>query len=304
MMARARAALYFPHMRIPPKFARLLLVSGALAALAGCGHGQLQPAGPVSEAERTLLLDSTVIMLTIIVPVSIATLAVAWWYRSSNPRARRRPDFVYSGRVELVIWSIPVLVIIFLGGMAWISAHDLDPAKPLPSKTAPLTVQVVSLDWKWLFIYPDQGVASVNRLVVPAGVPLHLQLTSATVWNVFWVPQLGSMLYTMNGMLTTLYLEASQPGVYYGESAMISGDGFSGMHFDTDAVPAQQFASWVDSTRSAGPVLDAQSYVGLLKPSDSVKPYTYRSVQPDFFRRVVLHNTSPNPGADAATAMR
>jgi cytochrome o ubiquinol oxidase subunit II len=300
MMARARGSHYFRLMRIARKFAHMLLVSGALAALAGCGHGQLQPAGPVSEAERTLLLDATVIMLAIIVPVSIATLVVAWWYRSSNPRARRRPDFVYSGRVELVIWSIPVLVIIFLAGIAWISSHDLDPAKPLPSKAQPLTVQVVSLDWKWLFIYPDLGVASVNRLVVPVGVPLHLELTSATVWNVFWVPQLGSMLYSMNGMRTTLYLEASRPGVYYGESAMISGDGFSGMHFDTDAVPAQQFASWIDSTRSAGPVLDAQSYAGLLEPSESVKPYTYRSVQQDFFRRVVLQNTSPNLGADAA----
>jgi cytochrome o ubiquinol oxidase subunit II len=301
MMVGARAAPYFQLMRIAHKLARVLLVSGALAALAGCGHGQLQPAGPVSEAERTLLLDATVIMLAIIVPVSIATLVVAWWYRSSNPRARRQPDFVYSGRVELVIWSIPALVIIFLGGIAWISAHDLDPAKPLPSTSEPLTVQVVSLDWKWLFIYPKQGVASVNRLVVPAGVPLHLELTSATVWNVFWVPQLGSMLYSMNGMRTTLYLEASRPGVYYGESAMISGDGFSGMHFDTDAVTAEQFSSWVDSTRSTGPVLDAQSYVGLLAPSESVRPYTYSSVQPDFFSRVVLHNSSPDTVADAAS---
>jgi cytochrome o ubiquinol oxidase subunit 2 len=288
MMAVVRSAHYFRVMSVARKFARILLASGVLAALAGCGHGQLQPAGPVSEAERTLLLDATLIMLAIIVPVSIAVITIAWWYRAPNPRARRRPDFVYSGRVELVTWSIPVLVIIFLAGIAWISAHDLDPAKPLPSKTPPLTVQVVSLDWKWLFIYPDQGVASVNRLVIPAGVPLHLELTSATVWNVFWVPQLGSMLYSMNGMLTTLYLEASRPGVYYGESAMISGDGFSGMHFDTDAVPAQQFSSWVDSTRSAGPVLDAGSYRGLLEPSQSVKPYTYRSVQPDFFSRVVL----------------
>ena len=288
-------------MRIAGKITHALLASVALAALAGCGHGQLSPAGPVSQAERTLLLDATVIMLAIIIPVSIATIAVAWWYRSSNPRARRRPDFVYSGRVELVTWSIPVLVIIFLAGLAWISSHDLDPARPLPSKAPPLTVEVVSLDWKWLFIYPEQGIASVNRLVVPVGVPLHLVLTSATVWNVFWVPQLGSMLYAMNGMRTTLYLEASRPGVYYGESAMISGDGFSSMHFDTDAVAAQQFSSWVDSTRSAGPILDAHSYRGLLEPSESVKPYTFRSVQPDFFRRVVLQSPSPNPGADAAS---
>jgi len=275
------------RMRIAGKLGPVLLALSALATLAGCGRGQLQPAGPVSEAERTLLLDATVIMLAIIIPVIIATIAFAWWYRASNRRARRDPDFVYSGRIELLVWSIPTLVIIFLGGIAWISSYDLDPAKPLPSKAQPLTVEVVSLDWKWLFIYPDQGIASVNRLVVPAGVPLHLLLTSATVWNAFWVPQLGSMLYCMNGMVTTLNLEASRPGVYYGESAMISGDGFASMHFDADAVPADRFNSWIAATRAAGPVLDMHSYRGLLEPTASVKPYTYRSVQPDFFRTVV-----------------
>jgi cytochrome o ubiquinol oxidase subunit II len=274
-------------LRIAGKLGSALLAVSALAALDGCGRGQLQPAGPVSGAERTLLLDSTAIMLAIVIPVIIATIAFAWWYRASNRQARRDPDFVYSGRIELLVWSIPTLVIIFLGGIAWISSYDLDPAKPLPSKVEPLTVEVVSLDWKWLFIYPQQGVASVNRLVVPAGVPLHLLLTSATVWNVFWVPQLGSMLYCMNGMVTTLNLEASRPGVYYGESAMISGDGFASMHFDTDAVSSEQFTSWIAATRAAGPVLDAHAYLGLLEPTQSVKPYTYRLVQPDFFRRIV-----------------
>jgi cytochrome o ubiquinol oxidase subunit II len=275
-------------MHVARRLGRALLVTASMGTLAGCGGGQLSPAGPVSEAERTLLFDSLVIMLAIVVPVIIATFGFAWWYRSSNRRARRAPDFVYSGRVELVTWSIPTLVIVFLGGIAWISSHDLDPARPLQSNAAPLTVQVVSLDWKWLFIYPEQRVASVNRLVVPAGVPLHLVLTSATVWNAFWVPRLGSMIYCMHGMVTNLNLEASRPGVYYGESAMISGNGFASMHFDTDAVSAQAFSSWVDSSRAGGPVLDARSYLGLLEPTSSVTPYAYRSVQPDFFRRVVL----------------
>ncbi|HTL91232.1 MAG TPA: hypothetical protein VL176_02730, partial [Steroidobacteraceae bacterium] len=212
-----------------------------LAQLAGCGRAQLEPAGPISDAERTILLDSVVIMLAIVIPTIALTLGVAWWYRSSNARARRQPDFVYSGRVELLVWSIPTLVIIFLGGIAWISSHDLDPAQPLPSKKAAIDIQVVSLDWKWLFIYPKLGIASVNRLVVPAGVPLHLMVTSASVWNVFWVPQLGSMLYCMNGMAGSLYLQADRPGVYRGVSAMISGDGFSDMHFDTDAVSQDRF---------------------------------------------------------------
>jgi cytochrome o ubiquinol oxidase subunit II len=267
-----------------------------LGELAGCGRAQLQPAGPVSDAERTILFDAVVIMLAIVIPTIIATIAVAWWYRPSNRRARRQPDFVYSGRVEIVVWSIPALVVIFLGGIAWISSHDLDPAQPLPSKAAPLDIQVVSLDWKWLFIYPKLGIASVNRLVVPAGVPLHLTVTSASVWNVFWVPQLGSMLYCMSGMAGTLYLEAAKPGVYYGESAMISGDGFSDMHFDTDAMPADRFDAWVAATRSAGPVLDEQAYRALLPQSVPPRPYTYRSVQPGLFADIVTLRLPPGDG--------
>ncbi len=267
-----------------------------LGQLTGCGRAQLQPAGPVSGDELKILLDSVVIMLAIVVPTILTTLGVAWWYRSSNRRARRQPDFVYSGRVELVVWSIPALVVIFLGGIAWISSHDLDPARPLPSKTAPLDVQVVSLDWKWLFIYPKLGIASIDRLVVPAGVPLHLVLTSASVWNVFWVPQLGSMLYCMNGMAGTLYLEADHPGVYRGESAMISGDGFADMHFDTDAVPQCQFDAWVASTRGTGPALNDAAYRDLLRQSVPPHPYTYSSVRPGLFADIVMQKLPPGDG--------
>ena len=250
----------------------------------------------MSYAERTLLFDSLAIMLAIVVPVMVATIAIAWWFRASNRRARRRPEFVYSGRIELLVWSIPALVIIFLGGIGWISSQDLDPARPLPSKTRPLEIQVVSLDWKWLFIYPEQGVASVNRLVVPVGVPLHLRLTSATVWNVFWVPQLGSMLYCMHGMAGTLYLQADEAGVFAGESAMISGDGFADMHFDTDAVAPERFSSWISATRGAGPVLDDAAYRGLLRQSMSVEPYTYRSVESGLFEAIVLEKLPPGEG--------
>jgi len=267
-----------------------------LLDLAGCGRAQLQPAGPISAAERKILFDSIVIMLAIVVPTIIATLGVAWWYRSSNTRARRQPDFVYSGAIEIVVWGIPALVIIFLGGIAWISSHDLDPAQPLPSKDAPLDIQVVSLDWKWLFIYPKLGIASVDRLVVPAGVPLHLMVTSASVWNVFWVPQLGSMLYCMNGMAGNLYLQADRPGVYRGESAMISGDGFADMHFDTDAVSQGQFEAWVASTRAAGPVLDDAAYRELLRQSVPSQPYTYRSVRPGLFADIVMLRLPPGEG--------
>src|SRR4051812_2326242 len=158
-------------------------------------------------------------MLAIVIPTILATLAFAWWFRESNSRARYLPDWAYSGRIELVVWAIPTLVILFLGGVTWIGSYDLDPARPLSSHVKPLEVQVVSLDWKWLFIYPEQGVAAVNELVVPAGRPVHFSLTSASVMNAFFVPQLGSMIYAMNGMTTQLHLQADRPGDFYGRSS-------------------------------------------------------------------------------------
>src|SRR5205807_9933938 len=168
-----------------------------------------------------------------------------------------------SGRIELIVWGIPLLVIMLLGGVVWIGSHDLDPAKPLTSNTPPLEMQVVSLDWKWLFIYPSQRVASVNQLVVPAGVPIHFSLTSASVMNVFFVPQLDSMIYTMNGMTTQLNLQADAPGTFRGLSSHFSGDGFADMHFGVFALPAERFAAWVKAMRSKGPTLDPDTYAAL-----------------------------------------
>ena len=180
--------------------------------LTACQPAVLDPQGIIGIAEKTILIDSLAIMLAIVIPTIAATFAFAWWFRASNTRARYLPDFAYSGRLELIVWAIPLLVIMLLGGVTWIGSHDLDPAKPLASNTPPLEVQVVSLDWKWLFIYPEQHVASVNQLVVPAGVPVHFSLTSASVMNAFFIPQLGSMIYTMNGMTTQLNLQADAPG--------------------------------------------------------------------------------------------
>jgi cytochrome o ubiquinol oxidase subunit 2 len=272
----------------------------ALACLSGCGGAELEPAGPVSAAQRKILFDSLAMMLAIVIPVIIATLLIAFRFRSSNTRAPYWPTFTHSGRIELIIWSIPALVIFFLGGVAWTSSFLLDPARPLESPVKPLEVQVVSLDWKWLFIYPEQGVASVNRLVVPAGVPLRLRLTSSGVWNVFWVPQLGGMLYCMHGMVGTLYLQADQPGVYRGRSAMISGEGFADMYFDTEAVPPAEFARWASATRGAGPALDDAAYRQLLRQSARVTPYTYASVRPRLFEAIATQELPPGEGPTAA----
>ncbi|MFL6695750.1 MAG: ubiquinol oxidase subunit II [Vitreoscilla sp.] len=262
-------------------------------------HGVLDPHGPIAAAERTIFLDATVIMLAVIVPVIVATLVFAWWFRAGNKFARRDPDWAYSGPVEVTVWSIPALVILFLGGIAWIGSHDLDPARPLASRVAPLNVQVVSLDWKWLFIYPDLGVASVNRLVVPAGTPLRLELTSATVMNSFFVPQLGSQIYTMAGMTTLLHLQADQAGTYPGLSAQFSGAGFSDMRFDAVALPPADFGQWLANARRATEALDAAQYAALARPTVVATPVVYSRVQPDLFRMIVADSAKPHPAAMA-----
>jgi cytochrome o ubiquinol oxidase subunit 2 len=253
----------------------------------------LSPIGPVGAAERTILLDALAIMLAIVVPTIVATLAFAWWYRAGNTRARYLPNFQYSGQLELLVWSVPALVVLFLGGIAWISSHDLDPAQPLTwaapaeKRVQPLEVEVVSLDWKWLFIYPEQHIASINRLVVPTAVPLHLRVTSATVMNVFFVPRLGSEIYSMSGMATRINLQADQPGTYPGLSANFSGDGFSDMHFTLESVDSEQFNTWVAGAARVGEVLDDTAYRSLLRQTSNIQPYTYREVDAGLFNRIV-----------------
>ena len=250
--------------------------------------GVLDPQGPIGAAERLILINATVVMLAVIVPVIVLTLGFAWWFRAGNTRARYLPDWEYSGPVELVVWSIPALVVVFLGGMAWISSHDLDPPRPLASATAkPIEIQVVSLDWKWLFIYPEQGVASVNRLTVPAGTPLHFSITSSGVMNSFFIPQLGSQIYAMAGMTTRLVLQADKPGTYIGRSVQFSGDGFSDMRFDVVSLEPSAFDDWVRQTRGAGGTLDLQSYTGLTKPGTVSQPSTYGATSPGLFQAAI-----------------
>jgi cytochrome o ubiquinol oxidase subunit 2 len=269
-------------------------VSGAAALLvAGCNRGIMDPVGPVGVAEKQILINSTAIMLAIVIPTIIATFAFAWWFRRGNKRATYRPDWEYSGAIEMVVWSIPALTIILLGGITWIGSHDLEPSKPLSSASAPLKVEVVSLDWKWLFIYPDQGVATVNELVVPAGTPVSFRLTSATVWNSFFIPQMGTMIYTMPGMATRLNLQADRQGVYDGLSSHFSGEGFPGMTFKVHAVPPAQFVAWAQGVRGQKQMLDGKSYAELAKPSSYVKPITYGAVAPGLFDVITMNRPPP-----------
>jgi cytochrome o ubiquinol oxidase subunit II len=269
------------------RYGLLAAVLIGASTLGGCTEGVLDPQGPIAFAERQILFNAVGIMLAIVIPVILAILAVAFWFRASNLRASYLPDFEYSGRLELLVWSIPAMTVLLVGGVAWVGAHDLDPRKPISSPVKPVTIQVVSLDWKWLFIYPEQGIASVNHLTVPVGTPISFELTSSTVMNSFFVPQLAGQIYTMSGMVTRLHLQADHPGTYPGLSAMFSGDGFADMRFMVDAVPNDKFERWVSQAREAGPVLDTQSYKDLARPSQAIAPFTYRAVAPDLFSGVV-----------------
>jgi len=272
------------------------LVGTLLAApLAGCS-GVLDPRGPIGFSVRLILFDSLTIMLAIVVPVIVAIIGFSWWFRSSNSRAFYWPEWEFSGHLELIVWSIPALVVTFLGGIAWFGSHAVDPFRPLEGKVKPVEIEVVSLDWKWLFIYPEEGVASVNLLAIPAGAPVHFRLTSSGVMNSFFVPQLGSQIYTMAGMTSQLSLQADEPGTYAGLSAQFSGRGFPGMRFDARALPADAYSKWIADAKASGEALDRNSYGELVKPSENSSPTTYRSVESGLFEAIV-NGTAPEAPA-------
>jgi cytochrome o ubiquinol oxidase subunit 2 len=257
----------------------------------------LDPQGPIAAADKMILIDSIAIMLAIVLPTIIAIFAFAYYFRKSNTRAFYWPDWEYSGRLELVVWSIPALTIILLGGVAWIGAHQLDPAKPVAGTGEGVTIQVVSLDWKWLFIYPDQRIATVNTLTVPVGAPLHFQLTSASVMNVFFIPQLGSMIYTMNGMVNRLELRADTVGDTQGLSAHFSGDGFPDMLFDVHVVSQTDFSSWASSTARGDKVLNGDAYKkDLLTQSVLKDKPVYKLDDPLLFHDIATQKIPPGPG--------
>ena len=279
----------------------------AIASLGGCS-GIFDPQGPIGRAELKILLNALAIMLAVGAPTIIATLVFAYWFRSSNHRAKYMPHWAYSGRLEVIVWVIPALVVMFLGGIAWIGSHDLDPYKPMKHDSPPLEVQVVSMDWKWLFIYPEQGVATVNALYIPAGRPIHFRLTSSTVMNSFFIPQLGTQIYTMAGMATELSLLADGPGVYRGISAQFSGDGFSDMNFKVHSLSAPEFADWAQRAQAATEKLNSTSYRALSRPGTERTPKVFGGVEDRLFEDIVATSKdvgvckSPSSGADQKTA--
>jgi cytochrome o ubiquinol oxidase subunit II len=273
--------------------------SVALAAavlLSGCNSVLLNPSGSVAAQQSHLIVQSTFLMLLIVIPVIVLTVVFAWRYRQSNKEASYTPDWDHSTQLELVIWAAPLLIIIALGALTWISSHTLDPFRPLrrldsaraiPARVKPLTIEVVALDWKWLFIYPELGIATVNEVAAPVDVPINFKITASSVMNSFFVPALAGQVYAMPGMQTQLNAVMNRPGEYEGFSANYSGAGFSGMRFEFKGLSPQAFSQWVQSVKGTGQELNEEGYRKLVQPSESEPVHLYSSVDASLYDAIL-----------------
>ena len=265
------------------------LGSGLLVSLAGCSgnFAVLDPKGSVGAAEKSLILTATWAMLLVVVPVIILTLLFAWRYRASNRNATYAPKWAHSTAIEVVVWAIPAAIILFLAILTWRTSHELDPYKPLESSVKPINVEVVALDWKWLFIYPDLGIASVNQLAVPVGTPVNFRITSDSVMNSFFIPQLGTQVYAMAGMQTRLHLIADEAGDFDGLSSNYSGKGFSDMKFRTLATSQQDFDAWVQRVKTSSTQLSMDEYATVAKPQEKAPVQYFSTVDPKLFNNII-----------------
>jgi len=282
---------------------KLLALLPFAALLGGCDFVVLAPAGDIAAQQRDLVVISTVLMLVIVLPVMALTVLFAWRYRQSNTEAPYEPDWDHSTQLELVIWSAPLLIIICLGALTWMGTHLLDPYRrlgriaadrPIESKDTPLEVQVVALDWKWLFIYPDYGVAAVNELAAPIDRPIRFRITSSSVMNSFYVPALAGQIYAMPGMETKLHAVANTQGTFRGFSANYSGAGFSGMHFAFKSLSRSDFDKWIAATKASGNMLGRSDYLQLERPSSNEPVRLYGSVDRDLYKAIL--NMCVEPG--------
>lgn len=260
---------------------------GSLTLLSGCDFALLDPKGAVGVAEKHLIAVSVWAMLIVVIPVIVLTLVFAYRYRASNRSATYAPKWSHSTPIEIVVWTIPTLIIIFLAVLTWKTTHELDPYKPIESNVKPIDVDVVALDWKWLFIYPSLGIASVNQLALPVDTPVNFHITSDSVMNSFFIPQLGSQIYAMAGMQTSLHLIANEAGDYEGLSANFSGKGFSDMKFRALAMNPADFQAWVQKVKAAQPQLSMDTYGSLAKPSEANPVEYFSTVDPKLFHNII-----------------
>ncbi|WP_422862657.1 ubiquinol oxidase subunit II [Endosaccharibacter trunci] len=259
---------------------------GALLALGGCNYSILDPKGAIGVAEKSLILNSTYAMLVIVIPTILLTLFFAWRYRAGSG-ARYEPDWGHSVKIEIFCWGIPTLIIAFLGYLTWTSTHALDPYRPLESAKKPLVIDAVALDWKWLFIYPEQGIATINEVAFPTDTPIDFRITSDAVMNSFFIPQLGSQIYAMAGMRTQLHLIANEPGTYPGMSANYSGRGFSDMRFNARAETDAGFNDWVAKVRASSDKLEADNYSKVAAPEEKAPVQYFSAVEPNLFNEII-----------------
>jgi cytochrome o ubiquinol oxidase subunit II len=287
-----------------PRLARPLL-SGLIASLclSGCNLDVLNSKGAVGKAEVSLIATSVYAMLIVVIPVILLTLFVAWKYRASNTKATYAPKWAHSTGIEIAIWAIPTVIILYLGILTWKTSHELDPYKPLASDVKPINVEVVALDWKWLFVYPDLGIASVNQLAFPVGTPVNFKITSDSVMNSFFIPQLGGQIYAMAGMQTKLHLIADHAGDYAGLSANYSGAGFSDMKFRALALSNGDFDAWVRQVKDSQENLSMDVYAGVARPSEKVAVRYFSTVDPRLFSNIVAKYNYGNStvGANCVT---
>ncbi|WP_136661089.1 ubiquinol oxidase subunit II [Nitratireductor sp. XY-223] len=269
---------------------RTLPVFLAAIALSGCGLGTapiLNPKGPIALAERDLLFTAFYLMLIVVIPVFVLAAVFVWRYRASGGKGQYKPDWSYSAGIDALIWLVPALIVAALGYLLWTTTHKLDPYKAITGTQNPIEVQVVAQDWKWLFIYPEYGIATVNELAFPQERPLSLRITSDTVMNSFMIPALGGQIYAMAGMTSRLHLIADEPGQFTGRNTMFSGDGFADQHFQAYSMSNSDFDSWVQKVRQSETALDQSAYATLAEPSVAHGVEYYSSYESDLFETIL-----------------
>ena len=278
-----------------PRLLGLLPLIGALL-LSGCNMTLLNPTGQVGLEQRNLIITATLLMLLVVVPVIVMTFLFAWKYRATNTDAVYTPKWSHSTKIEIAVWAVPVLIIIALGYVTYVSTHALDPYKPLESDVKPITIEVVALDWKWVFIYPEQGIATVNKIVFPTNTPVNFKVTSDSVMNSFFIPGLGGQIYAMAGMQTKLHLIANRDAEMEGISANYSGAGFTGMKFKAIATTQADFDAWVSEVKASPKQLDQAEYEALSKPSQNNPVELFSSYTPNLFQKIVDKYEGMTPG--------
>jgi cytochrome o ubiquinol oxidase subunit II len=278
----------------------LLTLWGLALAVSGCGLAEapmLDPKGPITRVERDLLFDAFGLMLIVVIPVFVMAFVFVWFYRPASKHDVYRPDWGYSAWMDALVWLVPAAIVIAIGTLVWEYTHRLDPYRSIDSDQRPLEVQVVAQDWKWLFLYPEQGIAAVNELAFPSERPLSLKITSDTVMNSFLIPALGGQIYAMAGMQTRLQLLADEPGRFAGRNMQFSGDGFANQYFEAIAMPDRDFEAWVAKAKESEGRLDAAAYEQLAEPSELHPVTYYAAFEPDLFARIIAKYAPAGPGA-------